>query len=324
MIRVCGVDEPGRLLPLVHFLIVAIVHVVIYVSIALYNTNPTPVPQHIVASSILTTFGDKTVQFLHAASSSVGSLLILDILLEVLIFVFSSKFSKARKNNSSEESKWPSDKLVENVKDWLIRLLLSIAIVIPPLMMILLPLDQHLAVYASAFRVFRYTTFVCAISISISDTIDRNWQHYLVSVSLNLIYCISELIYYFYSIQEQTPYTNGVITSVKTLRTTAIALIVFRAAVYLLLILRSYRKRGELRLRRLYSKEWKFLIYTAMFIAGAAVCLGLSGVDGGFNFYATTPLSQIQYTILFIVCAMVTSMLPQAVSRYEVARAEVS
>ena len=70
-------------------------------------------------------------------------------------------------------------------------------------------------------------------------------------------------------------------------------------------------------------KEWKFVSYSGVFVFGSGVCLGLSGQNGGFDFYQTTQESQLQYTSLFILLAVVASLLPLAASRYEVARAQV-
>jgi hypothetical protein len=321
--RLCGQRGSTRLLPFVHILIAVVVQVILYISWSFFQNSRIVVPQYLIESSVLDAFDDEGVKVMQIISASVGLVLIAEIIFEGCIYCFSSKFDTNLRESTADSNIWPSDRFLDALKDWSIRILCTLAIIVPPIVLLKIPSGPLKILYVYGMRVFRYTAVSCAASISITDTIDRSWQQYLTSFTLNIAYCISELMYYFYSIQDQSVHVVNVLTFVKAFRVTAILLICFRILGFIAIVVKYVCKTGELRLRRISIKEWRFIMYTG-FLTFLSILIVAVGAQNGYDLYRTTAKNQILYYVLFMLLAMIASLFPFAVSRYEVARAQVT
>ena len=314
----CKIDEPRRLLPLVHVLVTFSVQIILYVSFYFYRTGKLPIPQYLVDSSILSTFEDEGLRVAEVISASIGFVLILDTALEIVIYFVQPKKCEKR---SSGERLWPSDSFLDNLKDWSFRLLFTSAIVIPPMVLLNAPPEVSKIVYAFGLRTFQYTVIISAVLIPISDTIDRTWRQFALSISLNLTFSISDLSYFFYSCQERSSYQTLMMTVLAGFRIAVLCAIAFRAVSYYIKIFRSLCKNGELRLRRLSWAEWRFVVYTGMLIISFILLMSVGASKALTT--NTPPRDQIQVIVISTAVTVTIAMLPLARSRYEVARAQV-
>jgi hypothetical protein len=320
--RICGQCGSKRLLPFVHILIALVVQIILYISWSFFQDPRTVVPQYLIESTILDAFDNDGVKVVQIISASVGFVLISEIIFEGFIHCFSSRFN-TNLREPSDSNTWLSDGFLDALKDWSIRILCTLAIVVPPIVLLNISSGPSKILYVYGMRAFRYTAVSSAASISITDTIDRTWQQYTISFSLNIAYCISELLYYFYSIKEQSAHIVNVLYFVKAFRITAIAMIIFRIFGFIAAVVKHVCKTGELRLRRISVKDWRFIMYSG-FLAFLSLLIVSIGSQNSYDLYRTTAKSQILFYLLFMLLAMIASLFPFAVSRYEVMRAQVT
>lgn len=320
--KLCGVDEPMRLLPFAHLLMAAAIHLIVYLSFQCRNIMNAPIPQYLMDSNMLNTYSDEKVKFVEVISASVGFMLIADTLLDMIIYFYISKAANS-KADATHVQPWPSDVFLDNAKDWSIRILVAMSITIPPIVLLNTPLDGYFIQSAFGMKAIRNLSAVSAAMISITDCIDRTKLQFSFTFTMNIIYGLGELVYNFASLLERDASRTLILSIINPMRSVMYSLVSVRVIYHFFRIFRSLcKKNNELRLRRLSLKDWKFLLYT-IFIVGSGVNLALSA-PSNYAFYQYTTNQIISLQILYIiVMAVVASQLPLVVSRYEVATAQV-
>jgi hypothetical protein len=315
----CG--EPRRLIPFAHFAIAVATTITIFVSWSFFCANGRPVPQYIADSPILSSFASRQVKILEITLIGIGAVNAGELLLDICVYFVRGKYSAGPRvpENDTIQS-W--NKFLERVSEWAMRLLFVVSILLPPVVLLTVPDDEYVAVYALGFSAVKNTAITAAAAMAVSDVIDRKTDEYMLSVLTTATFAVGEIVYYFSTAYEPSESTQNTLMAGKVLVVASILVLLIRIFKYSYRTLALYWKRGEIRLRKLTMKEWRFSFYAAMFSVIALVVFFLVGLED-FEYRMTKVSDEIVYHSNYIVWGILHALLPIIVARYEASLATV-
>jgi hypothetical protein len=310
-------DEPRRLLPFANFVISMITTTIVFASWGFFCNKGWRVPQYLIDAPITKTFASTSVKNLQLVTIAIGSVNAGGLLLDILLY-----FSPLM-NGPKTDNLWPSNRFVEKLTDWSSALLYVISILIAPIVLYNVPDDEYKAVYALGFSTLKNTAITAAAAMAVSDIVDRRADEYILSIATTATFAVGEIVYFFATMSDRTPAAQNMLMGGKVMGALGMIVLYYRIFKYGYGIIRSFWKTGELRLRGLSMKEWRFVVNTQIFVVGSLLIFFLVGVEN-FDYWNTKESDEAVYYLSFIIGGAFLALLPVIFTRYEAALANVS
>ena len=167
--------KPSRydILPYVHVVIVVVAHVLLYGGVGYWIANAPEYLHDTLLDAVLSS--NETLKSIKVASVSIGVILLLDLLVDIV----QSFISYYRSEETGKQ-------MAFRAKEWTVRTLFILSLVEPACVMLIVPPAPTTRVvifaYCSAFA--KNITFVCMGVFCLSNTFDKTPKEYLRSFLL--------------------------------------------------------------------------------------------------------------------------------------------